>query len=67
MNIYAAKLDAGVPKCVTQLLERVTSFTHWGRRGEECDNSTMRQFDNGRMECWNGGRMERNLPGLQNL
>jgi hypothetical protein len=31
MNIYAAKLAAGVPKCVTQLLERVTSFTHWGR------------------------------------
>jgi len=67
MNIYAAKLDAGVPKCVTQLLERVTSFTHWaGKRGrmEEFDpdsyrgcNSTMEEWKNGRMEDWNDGRM----------
>jgi hypothetical protein len=46
MNIYAAKLDAAVPKCVTQLLERVTSFTHW------------EEGRNGRMECWNDGMME---------
>ena len=45
MNIYAAKLAAGVPKCVTQLLERVTSFTHWAGRVEG--------WKNGRMEGWN--------------
>jgi len=45
MNIYAAKLDGWVPKCVTQLLERVTSFTHWAGRG--------------RMEEWNDGMLRR--------
>ena len=63
MNIYAAKLDAAVPKCVTQLLERVTSFTHSRGRGRMGDWNVGIIEE---LECWKNGTKLLTLSGICN-